>query len=64
MFDVFTTVTMEIQSCGLRRSVHWWIFANVLEEPGASIFRAEEQKAAGSRETLENFNGNSFGLIS
>jgi hypothetical protein len=55
---------MEIQSCGLRHSVHWWIFTNVLEEPGALIFKAEEKKAAGSPEKLENFHGNSSGLIS
>jgi hypothetical protein len=44
--------------------VHWWIFANVSEEPGASIFKAEEQKAAGIPEKLENFYSYSSGPVS
>jgi hypothetical protein len=55
---------MEIRSCGLRHGVHRWIFINVSEEPGASIFKAEEQKAAGSPEKPVNFYDSSSGLFS
>ena len=55
---------MEIWSCGLRHRVPRWILTSISEEPGASIFKAEEQKAAGSPERLVNLYGNSSGLIS
>jgi len=55
---------MEIRSCWLRHSVHRWIFNNASEEPVVSLFKAEEQKAAGSPRKPVNFCGDSSGLIS
>jgi hypothetical protein len=55
---------MEIRFFELRHSVYRWIFTYVSEDPGASIFKAEEQKAAGNPEKLVNFYGSSSGLFS